>query len=167
MFGELNRMNDLKEQAKKILAKGKELNDPDLIGMALEMLEAYQPQVDIAKPVESAKPTKVSKPKSGRAKAASGDITDQFRVNNGSDNRFGRKTPLDRVPRENKFIDDGQEFANLKGKTPPAQPKPKRKVARKNVVCRACGKKEKILASLIMSESEGYRCNNCILKGRF
>ena len=46
-------MNDLKEQAKKILAKGKELNDPDLIGMALEMLEAYQPQVDIAKPVES------------------------------------------------------------------------------------------------------------------
>lgn len=160
-------MNDLKEQAKKILAKGKELNDPDLIGMALEMLEAYQPETSAAKPVKSSKSTKTAKQKPSMAKAASGDITDQFRVNNGSDSKFGRKIPLDRVPRENKFIDDGQEFSNLKGKTPPAQPKPKRKVARKNVVCRACGKKEKILASLIMSESEGYRCDQCILKGRF
>lgn len=158
-------MNDLKEQAKKILAKGKELNDPDLIGMALEMLEAYQPEVN--KPVRSPKSAKTTKQKPSMAKAASGDITDQFRVNNGVDSKFGRKIPLDRAQRENKFVDDGTEFTNLKGKTPPAQPKPKRKVARKNVVCRACGKKEKILASLIMSESEGYRCNNCILKGRF
>jgi hypothetical protein len=34
-------MSDLKEQAKKIIAKGKMLNDPELINMGLEMLEVY------------------------------------------------------------------------------------------------------------------------------
>lgn len=158
-------MDSLKEQAKKILAKGKELNDPELIGMALEMLEAYQPEVELA--VES---TKIAKSKKATRKSrvqATGDITDQFRVNNvGDSGKFGRKIPLARGPRENKFIDDGKEFADLKGKTPPAQPKTKRKVSKKNVVCRVCGKKEKVLASLIMPESSRYRCDQCILKGR-
>lgn len=158
-------MNNLKEQAKKILAKGKELNDSDLIEMALEMLEAYQPEVE--DPVKRIESTKTTKPKSSSVKASSGDITDQFRVNNTrEDGKFGRKVPLASKPRENKFVDDGKEFANLKGKTPAAKPKTKRKVSKKNVICRACGKKEKILANLIMPESSGYRCDQCILKGR-
>jgi len=158
-------MNDLKEQAKKILAKGKELNDPDLIGMALEMLDAYEPEIESK--TKPSKARKTTKAKSERVKAT-GDIADQFRMNNsGSSGKLGRKAQLSREPRVNKFEDDGLEFTNLKGKTPPAQPKTKRKVNKKNVTCRVCGKKEKILTSLIMPESDSYRCDSCILKGRF
>jgi hypothetical protein len=40
-------MTDLKEQAKKIIAKGKILNDPELIKMGLDMLDAMPDQEDI------------------------------------------------------------------------------------------------------------------------
>lgn len=154
-------MDNLKKQAEKILVKGKELNDPDLIRMAIEILETYEPEVkNITKSKKQIKSKNITK--SNRAKPI-GDITDQFRVNrHNKENKLGQKKSW-----ENKFVDDGLEFANLKGETPPSHPKPKRKVRKQNVTCRVCGKKEKVLASLIMSESEGYRCNQCILQGRF
>lgn len=53
-------MIDLKDQAKKLLMKGKELKDPDIIQMALEMLESYEAPKEPApvkkKVVKQAKP---------------------------------------------------------------------------------------------------------------
>lgn len=82
-------------------------------------------------------------------------------------NTASRRTPLERKKRPNAFTDDGSQFVELMGQTPPAQEKRKRKVNKKNVQCRVCGKKEKVLASLIMTDSAGYRCDECILKGRY
>ena len=148
-------MRDLKEQAKKIIAKGKMLNDPELINMGLEMLEVYSVDEETIEEPRALGPTK------------SNDITEQFRVNNSSpiDTKFGRRVALSTASRENKFIDDKTEAADLIGKTPPPKPKQKRKaVSKVEVTCSTCGKKEKILKDLLFTES--YRCDSCILKGK-
>ena len=148
-------MSDLKEQAKKIIAKGKLLNDPELINMGLEMLEVYSVDEETIEEPRVLGPTK------------SNSITEQFRVNNSSpiDTKFGRRIALSTGSRENKFVDDKTEAADLIGKTPPPKPKQKRKaVSKVEVTCSTCGKKEKILKELLFTES--YRCDSCILKGK-
>lgn len=148
-------MSDLKEQAKKIIAKGKLLNDPELINMGLEMLEVYSIDEETMEEPRVLGPTK------------SNNITEQFRVNNSSpiDTKFGRRIALSTGSRENKFVDDKTEAADLIGKTPPPKPKQKRKaVSKVEVTCSTCGKKEKILKELLFTES--YRCDSCILKGK-
>lgn len=148
-------MSDLKEQAKKIIAKGKLLNDPELINMGLEMLEVYSVDEETIEEPRVLGPTK------------SNSITEQFRVNNSSpiDTKFGRRIALSTGSRENKFVDDKTEAADLIGKTPPPKPRQKRKaVSKVEVTCSTCGKKEKILKELLFTES--YRCDSCILKGK-
>ena len=147
-------MSDLKEQAKKIIAKGKMLNDPELINMGLDMLEGYRETEVQPEPVAM-----MEKPKS--------NITDQFRVENRSpiDTKFGRKVSVSTESRENKWVDDGNEAADLKGKTPLVKPTKKRKpVSKMEVICTTCGKKQKVLKELLYTES--YRCDSCILKGK-
>lgn len=147
------------EQAKKIIEKGKLLNDPELVRMGLEMLEASTALAVEAEPriITVAEKSEVSK---------SRDITDQFRVERASsvDTKYGRKVALARENRVNKWVDTGVEFADLKGKTPPAPPKTKRKVEKVEVQCSVCGKTEKILKSLLFTEN--YRCDRCVLKGK-
>ena len=148
-------MSDLKEQAKKIIAKGKLLNDPELINMGLEMLEVYSVDEETIEEPRALGPTK------------SNSITEQFRVNNSSpiDTKFGRRIALSTESRENKFVDDKTEAADLIGKTPPPKPQQKRNaVSKVEVNCSTCGKKEKILKELLFTES--YRCDSCILKGK-
>lgn len=149
-------MSDLKEQAKKIIAKGKLLNDPELINMGLEMLDVYSGDNE-----ETLEEPRVLMP------TKSSSITEQFRVNNSSpiDTKFGRRVAISTSGRENKFVDDKTEAADLIGKTPPPKPKQKRKaVSKVEVTCLTCGKKEKILKELLFTES--YRCDSCILKGK-
>ena len=149
-------MSDLKEQAKKIIAKGKMLNDPELINMGLEMLEVYSgDNNEVMEEPRVLGPSKTN------------NITEQFRVNNSSpiDTKFGKKVALSIAERENKFIDNKTEAVELIGKTPLPQPKQKRKPANKvEVVCAACGKKSKVLKELLFTES--FRCDSCILKGK-
>jgi len=146
-------MSDLKEAAKKIIAKGKLLNDPELINMGLEMLEGYEEEK-----VEQ-NVAVIEKPKS--------NITEQFRVENRSpiDTKFGKKISVSTEKRENKWVDDKTEAVEDIGKTPPVQRTQKRKPVNKvEVICTTCGKKQKILKELLYTES--YRCDSCILKGK-
>ena len=105
-------MSDLKEQAKKIIAKGKLLNDPELINMGLEMLDVYSGDNE-----EITEEPRVLVP------VRSNDVTEQFRVNNSSpiDTKFGKRVALATGSRENKFVDDKTEAADLIGKTPPSK----------------------------------------------
>jgi hypothetical protein len=136
------------EQAKKIIEKGKLLNDPELVKIGLDMLDAVGETKE--KPVVS----------------PSRDFTDQFRVERGpsTDIKYGRKVSLSREDRVNKWVDTGVEFSDLKGKTPPATPKTKRKVEKVEVQCSVCGKTETVLKSLLFTEN--YRCDRCVLKGK-
>lgn len=156
-------MIDLKEQAKKIIAKGKELADPELIQMGLDLLNEESPE---EKPVATKPKRKKASPNKTPA-VNEVEIDSQFRIINRKNKIFGKTSIDTKQKRQNKFFDDGTEFANLKGKTPPALPKEKRIVKKASVTCRACGKKETVLESLVMPESSGYRCDNCILKGRY
>lgn len=165
-------MNDLKEQAKRIIAKGKLLNDTELINMGLDMLDAI-PSSDGEASVPYQKEDRVQevliKPEIRQQIASltkSTNITDQFRVENKApiDVKYGKKIPLSAGARENKFLDDGHEAADLKGQTPPAKPKTRRKVNKVEMVCTVCGKKDKVLKDLVYTEA--YRCDSCIMKGK-
>lgn len=157
-------MTDLKEQAKKIIAKGRLLNDTELINMGLDMLDAL-PGME-SEPVEqSVKPT-VELRKQVISSVRNSDITEQFRVENKApiDVKYGKKIPLSAGVRENKFLDDGAEAADLKGTTPPAKPKTRRKVNKVEMICTVCGKQQKVLKDLLYTEA--YRCDDCIMKGK-
>lgn len=169
-------MNDLKEQAKKIIAKGKLLNDTELINMGLDMLDAISDST-----AESSERTALVpvKPEviyssgiipSGQYQLlfarAMPNFTDQFRVENKApvDTKYGKKVALLASERVNKFLDDGLEAAELKGKTPPAKPKTKRKVNKVEMTCTVCGKQQKVLKDLLYTDA--YRCDDCIMKGK-
>ncbi len=160
-------MNDLKEQAKKIIAKGKLLNDTELINMGLDMLDAI-PDASFDSAVEL--PEKVvsvsAKSDLKQQIKSSANITDQFRVENKApiDVKYGKKVALSAVERVNKFLDDGVEAADLKGQTPPAKPKTKRKINKVEMKCTVCGKQQKVLKDLLYTEA--YRCDDCIMKGK-
>ena len=166
-WGEIKVMNDLKEQAKKIIAKGKALGDVELINMGLDMLEAI-PELDIGQPTVEDKILQTTTNKKVYPKQLfdSRNITEQFRVENKTpiDTKYGKKIPVAVGARENKFIDDGVEAVDLIGKTPPSPPKQKRKVNKVEMLCQVCGKKEKVLKELVFSES--YRCESCLMKGK-
>lgn len=162
-------MSDLKEQAKKIIAKGKLLNDTELINMGLDMLDAI-PDISSDPPVESLERVlTVSSTKTGvrqQVNKTSTNITDQFRVENKApiDVKYGKKVDLSTGERVNKFLDDGLEAADLKGQTPPAKPKTRRKVNKVDMTCTVCGKQQKVLKDLLYTEA--YRCDDCIMKGK-
>lgn len=156
-------MSDLKEAAKKIIAKGKLLNDPELINMGLDMLDGYQ-EPDYKDGI--IQPHTESITMVGR-EASKSNITDQFRVENRSpiDTKFGRKVSVSTESRENKWFDDRTEATEDIGKTPPVQRTQKRRAVNKvEVICTTCGKKQKVLKELLYTES--YRCDSCILKGK-
>jgi len=160
-------MNDLKEQAKKIIAKGKLLNDTELINMGLDMLDAI-PDTSFDSPVELPEKVVLVSAKSDLKQQikSSANITDQFRVENKApiDVKYGKKVALSAGERVNKFLDDGLEAADLKGQTPPAKPKTKRKVNKVEMTCTVCGKQQKVLRDLLYTEA--YRCDDCIMKGK-
>jgi len=160
-------MNDLKEQAKKIIAKGKALGDLELINMGLDMLDAI-PELDIGQSTTETKELGITTNQKTYPKQLfdSRNITEQFRVENKTpiDTKYGKKIPVTIGSRENKFIDDGVEAVDLMGQTPPSPPKAKRKVNKVEMMCQVCGKKEKVLKELVFSEY--YRCESCLMKGK-
>jgi hypothetical protein len=158
-------MNDLKEQAKRIIAKGKTLNDPELIRMGLEMLDAYSDEVS---PVASSPlPSEIKKPTSITSNAGKFDM-DQFTMSKTGSNvidKSGKRQPIYIGPRQNKYADDGIEHKDIV--TPQVQPIER---SRKSVdatkvdqVCEVCGKKEKVLP---LYARDFYRCETCLLKGK-
>ena len=150
-------MTDLKEQAKKIIAKGKILNDPELIKMGLDMLEAMPDQEDITSKGENF--IKVS---------SSSSFMDQFRTDNKSpiDTKYGRKVTVNVAGRVNGFKDDKTEATELIGQTPNIVPAPRnRKTPIVSATCTVCGKSENV-NEIFVQGKEFYRCESCLLKGK-
>jgi hypothetical protein len=157
-------MNDLKEQAKKIIAKGKLLNDPELIKMGLDMLDAY--------PVDEITPVATSNIEPERKSKASvlRDSFDMsmFKTDKESNvtTKFGKKISVPTSNHVNKFLDDGSEATELKGKTPNiTKTERTRKSKMIEGVCSVCGKKE-LKNEIFVAGREYYRCENCLLKGK-
>ena len=151
-------MSDLKEQAKKIIAKGKLLNDVELINMGLDMLESIATSDNAVEPVKEIPTTLINK----------FDITDQFRVKKESviSAKYGKKVSVLVGERNNKFIDDGNDSSELKGKTPDFKPAERsRKAKTVSATCQVCGKVEKVNEIFTIGR-EVYRCESCLLKGK-
>ena len=153
-------MTDLKEQAKKIIAKGKVLNDPELIRMGLDMLESIPVSDEQEEsPSVEVKDVKVS---------SSSSFMDQFRTDNKTqvDTRYGKKIAVSVVGRVNTFQDNKTEAVELIGKTPNFTPAPRnRKTPLVEAVCTICGKKETV-NEIFTQGKEFYRCESCLLKGK-
>ncbi len=172
-------MSDLKEQAKKIIAKGKALGDVELINMGLEMLDGFDAakdlldeKIQLAKtPLVDRIPSIIPTPNQRqhmRAASSKIDITDQFRVNKESviSAKYGKKVSVLVGERNNKFTDDGTEASDLKGKTPEFTPAERsRKVKTVSATCQVCGKVEKVNEIFTIGR-EVYRCESCLLKGK-
>lgn len=179
-------MSDLKEQAKKIIAKGKALGDVELINMGLDMLDGVDTSVadeyfhkdlldekiQLAKTplvdrIPSIIPTPSQRQHMGVA-ASKIDITDQFRVKKESviSAKYGKKVSVLVGERNNKFIDDGNDSSDLKGKTPDFKPTERnRKVKKVAATCQVCGKVEHVNEIFTVGR-EFYRCESCVLKGK-
>ena len=158
-------MNDLNEQAKKIIAKGKVLNDPELIKMGLDMLDAYAVTEDTTED-EPVKSTSIRSPISTAGKFDMGQFTMSKATSNVID-KNGKKQPIYVGARENKYIDDGKEHKDGKNITPDVElatrnraPVEKQKKEQK---CEVCGKIEKVLPLYVR---DFYRCESCLLKGK-
>jgi hypothetical protein len=149
--------SDLKEQAKKIIAKGKTLNDPELIKMGLDMLDAYTDIIE---------PTEVQSVKSPVSNAGKFDM-EQFTMSKATSNvidKMGKKQSIYIGPRENKYKDDGVEHKEIK--TPFVEPTERaRKSDIVTATCSICGKVEKV-NKIFTTMKEVYRCDSCILKGK-
>lgn len=172
-------MSDLKEQAKKIIAKGKALGDVELINMGLEMLDGFDTSKDLLdEKIQLAKtplvdriPSTIPTPSQRQHMGAASskfDITDQFRVNKESviSAKYGKKVSVLVGERNNKFIDDGNDSSDLKGKTPDFKPTERnRKVKKVAATCQVCGKVEHVNEIFIVGR-EFYRCESCLLKGK-
>jgi hypothetical protein len=157
--------SDLKEQAKKIIAKGKILNDPELVRMGLEMLDAYVEESNVVTTVAVA--SEVKKIITPITTAGKFDM-EQFTMSKATSNvidRSGKRQPIYVGPRQNKYEDDGVEAKDIK--TPSVQPTER---SRKSIdatkveqKCEVCGKAEKVLP---LYAREFYRCESCLLKGK-
>ena len=172
-------MSDLKEQAKKIIAKGKALGDAELINMGLEMLDDFDASKDLLdEKIQLAKtplidriPSIIPTPSQREhmvAASSKSDITDQFRVKKESviSAKYGKKVSVLVGERNNKFIDDGNDSSDLKGKTPDFKPTERnRKVKKVAATCQVCGKVEHVNEIFTVGR-EFYRCESCVLKGK-
>jgi hypothetical protein len=158
-------MNDLKEQAKRIIAKGKTLNDPELIRMGLEMLDAYGVEADTVTPVASS--PEVKKPIIPMSTTGRFDM-EQFTMSKTGSNVVDKSNKRQAIyigPRENKYADDGSEHKDIL--TPKVQPTERSRksveATKINQTCEVCGKVEKVLP---LYARDFYRCESCLLKGK-
>jgi hypothetical protein len=111
--------NDLKEQAKRIIAKGKSLNDSELIRMGLEMLDVYDESNIVASTSVSPEVQKIIVP---TATAGKFDM-DQFIMSKANSNvidKSGKRQTVYTGPRKNNYTDDGIEAKDIK--TPSVEP---------------------------------------------
>ena len=158
-------MTDLKEQAKRIIAKGKQLNDPELIKMGADMLDAYE--VDETNLIAAiAVPPEVKKTITPIASAGKFDMS-QFTMSKASSNvidRSGKKQSIYIGPRNNKYKDEGEHKDIVTPQVTPTE-RTRRSVEEQKVTqtCEVCGKVEKVLP---IYAREFYRCESCLLKGK-
>jgi len=161
-------MTDLKEQAKRVIAKGKALNDPELVRMGLEMLDAYSGEMEQEVVMPIAPSPEVKKVITPITTAGKFDM-DQFTMSKAGSNvidKSGKKQPIFVGQRQNKYVDDGVDAKDVV--TPKVQlVERNRKPAealKVEMQCQVCGKKEKIVKDFVFTEF--YRCGSCLLEGK-
>lgn len=149
-------MNDLKDKAEKLIQRGKNLGDFDLIRMGMDVLEALESQPI---PVQTPEPVE-------RINSNKFDMS-QFTMqkSNSMNAKINKKQAISIGKRVNQFLDDGTEAKDIK--TPEIslaersrKPIDKNKVEQK---CQLCGKSEMVLP---LYAREYYRCESCLLKGK-
>ena len=160
-------MTDLKEQAKRILEKGKLLNDPELIRMGLEMLDAYTIEPESTANIITAL-TEVKKANKPIVATGRFDM-EQFTMSKAGSNvidKNGKKQQIYLGPRQNKYSDDGIEAKDVVTPDTPRVERARKPVEATKIemTCQVCGKKEKVLRDYIYTEY--YRCESCLLKGK-
>lgn len=149
-------MNDLKEKAKAIIAKGRALNDSDLIQMGLDLLDSYSPEEPII--VSSIAEVQTKK------EPISMVNTNQFIMSSKRTEQKSGKEKLYVGPRENKYSDNGEDKNIITPKVEPtARNRPNIENQKVLQVCETCGKKEKVLP---LYARDYYRCESCLLKGK-
>jgi len=158
-------MNDLKEQAKIIIAKGKTLNDPELIRMGLEMLDAYTGESDLVATIAVPPETKKTiTPIATAGKLDMGQFTMSKVGSSLKVDKNGKKQQIYVGPRENKYHDEGEHKDIV---TPDVKPTERtRKSSEQQKVkqtCEVCGKQELVLPLYVR---DFYRCDSCLLKGK-
>ncbi len=131
------------EQAKRLLKKGKELGDSDLIEMALEVLET-EAKVEVETPKKRGHPKKTPKLDSKIAKTT----------------RKETESPILLKGKPNKFVDNLTECNGPDDKTPEFVPaeRVRPRFTKKIVKCSQCSA---IVEEHPMFVSEFYRCNAC------
>ena len=129
------------EQAKKLLKRAIELDDPELIKLANSILSEDQPKPSNSKLNEEEFISTITPP----------------------DTVVPNGVPVNEIKnRVNQFVDDGTEDANVT--TPSVDPVPRRKpVAQIQQQCRSCG--ETITTSLA-HQRDFYTCDKCLKNRR-
>lgn len=171
-------MTDLKEQAKKIIAKGKALQDPELIQMGLDMLDQFEgPSViETAEPVKNVSQSKAKLKSKNKTtvksnvaaveKSTSTVTMPDFTMNRKEkQSKYGKSKSILNDVRYNAFTDDKTEAMGPEFKTPSFTPTQRRPPVDKQKVeqtCEMCGKKDRVLP---IYSREFYRCDACLMKG--
>lgn len=178
-------MDNLKEKAKRLIEKGKRLNDLELIEMAMDVLEMIEvddvPAIieNVSTPIEKVKAKAKPKQKAQKAQKVQAEAVlsnavasrvdhSMFQVKN-PEIKSGRsrgKPVTANAKRVNLFVDDGKEAKGPEFVTPDFEPSARRPPVESTKVsqtCEICGKKEKVLPGFVR---EYYRCEACLLKGR-
>lgn len=149
-------MNDLKDRAEKLIKKGKDTGDFDLIRMGMDVLEALE-----SRPIPVQDPEPVERFNSNKF-----DMN-QFTMqkSNNINAKINKKQSISIEKRVNQFLDDGTEAKDIK--TPEItlvernrKPVDQNKTEQK---CQLCGKAEMVLPLYVR---EYYRCESCLLKGK-
>lgn len=148
-------MNDLKDRAEKLIKRGKDSGDFDLIRMGMDILDALD-----SKPVP--KPTVIT----DKVNSNKFDMN-QFTMQKSSNinTKMNKKQSISIEKRVNQFLDDGTDAKDIK--TPEITlTERNRKPIDKNKIeqqCQLCGKSEMVLPLYVR---EYYRCESCLLKGK-
>ena len=129
------------EQAKKLLKKAIELDDPELIKLANSILSDQPPKSSSVKPTEEEFISTIT---------ASDAVTP-------------RGMPVNEVKnRVNKFVDDGTEDVDVT--TPSVDPVPRRKpVSQIEQQCRSCGE---TVTTSPTHQRDFYTCDKCLRNKR-
>ena len=170
-------MTDLKEQAKKIIAKGKALQDVDLIQMGLDLLDQCEGSAELIgiekKPKVQNKAKSKTKDKveivaqviTNVVEKQSNAIPDFTMNKKEKQSKYRKSKSILDDKRYNAFVDDKTEAMGPEFKTPtftPTQRRPPVDKQKVDQVCEICGNRDRVLP---IYSREFYRCDACLMKG--
>jgi hypothetical protein len=140
-------MSDLNDKVKRLIAKAKETGDMDLLELATDLLDAETGN-NGQDPIKKAR---------NSVNARINKEFPEFAMN--ADDKMPR--PVEVKPRENQFVDNGEEFKDGDNATPQVQLTERRRPAFKKVeqTCSRCSKTVEVHPQ---HAREFYVCDKCL-----